>query len=240
MSPTPLPPFPRNFSALVAATSLVLGGALALPEARALSHDFDEGFRVGRSVSGQPALGTTWGGPSTWLMVSADAGRTGAGLSMPATFPGPFTTQMLTPEAADLGDVAAKGVVLVSFDLRLDDVPASTATNNALVLRIGQEPGGPCAVRINIKDSGAVRYMDAGQEASGRTRLERGVWTRFKLLIDFDGGYATLSIDDGAIMTLAFGATTEQTRFGRIEILSGRTESAYRRFSFDNLVCTRP
>lgn len=217
-----------------------LGAGLAVSEARALSHDFDGGFREGRSVSGQPALGTAWGGPSTWLMVSAEAGETGAGLAMPSAFPGPFTTQTLTPRESDIGNVSAKGMVLVSFDLRLDDLPAKTATNNALVLRIGQEPGGPCAVRINIKDTGEVRYMDSEKEVAGRTRMERGVWMRFKVLIDFDGGYATISVDDGAILTMSLKAETPQTKFGRIEILTGGAEGAYRRFSLDNFVCVRP
>lgn len=235
--------FPNTYSHLSRAASVALMLFCIKPalQAASLKHDFDTHFSPGRSVSGQPSVGTHWSGPSTWLRVEKSAGREGAGLSTPEAFPGAFATQVLSPSAADLGGNAnATGTVLVQLDLRMDDTPAVSATNNALVLRIGKQDSATCAVRINIKDTGALRPLEANKEVPGRHRLEPGVWAHLRILINFDEGYATLTVDEGEPVSLNLDKSRPQERFGQIEILTGNSEAAYRRFSLDNLVCSRP
>ncbi len=213
----------------------------AAPSASSL---LERGYIADTSVAGQPRGGAAeWRGPGDFLVVRAGTGPTGGNaLQAPAAFPGPFRTQHYTPSAVEVGgDRSARGTLAVGLALRLEQIPAPSISNNAFIIRLGHDTDGEakgCAVRFNVKDTGAVHFFDGERETYSGLTLVPDVWTPLRALINYDAGTVTYAFADRPAQTARFHQSGGD-ELGRIDISTAGAADAYRRFSVAALTLAR-
>jgi GH35 family endo-1,4-beta-xylanase len=227
--------------------SLLAATLLASPAlAATASFDPDDGYNLGRSISGQPNAGPQWAGSGElFTVVPADGG--GAAQSA-ATDVSNFANLRLVPPG-----LQAAGKVPFSLKIRSDTPPTSEDFSGAWFVRIGHDADGEQqgdAVRIGIFDNGivqtenqsggdTVRMLDAQGDAvdlddhTGRFLPIEGV-------IDFDAGTYTLSFD-GVPQTLDGNpnlpfAATGHDAFGMISLNAWNSDDPQaRQITIDDL-----
>ncbi len=244
------PSFPSCIVPAAVAASLVVA---AQSSAGVITFDPADGYTVGASLSGQPAVGSPkWEGNGSLYTVAAVGADGGAAQSDP-TSPSTFASVRYTPDAAFLGgSTDAAGQYSYGFQLRNDAAPDSQDFSVAHRIYIGQASGGT-AIRINIFDNGRIELATGSgtvnvvnvnganfdiDDATGRFIDVAGV-------IDFDTDTYTLSFDGvqqtaNSSNSFAFNSVGQST-FGQFSFQQGGSGDANaRQISIDNLGAAIP
>jgi hypothetical protein len=166
----------------------------------------------------------------------------GAHLVTPATHPGAWLSTFYAPSPAVLGgDLAARGAVRFALDLRFDAPPANRPSGNTLMIFVGvggDEPGH--ALRLNLKDNGALFFVGGGAETRLGDLIAEGKWTRIVAEIDYDAKTVSLRSGDAPAVTgFPFSNDKARANFGRIEFKTDGAPGPYRPLSLDNLLLER-